>query len=90
MTEEALPGADRADVSQEPAGDVPAIDLPGEAVSEAMLEALLFVAERPLGRRELATLTGASTETVDARLGDLEVSLAGAASLWPPRPRPGS
>jgi segregation and condensation protein B len=77
MTEEALPGGDRADVSGQPAGGVPAIDLPGDAVSEAMLEALLFVAERPLGRRELATLTGASAETVDARLGDLEVSLAG-------------
>ena len=77
MTEEALPGVDRADESQEPAGDAPAIDLPGDAVSEAMLEALLFVAERPLGRRELATLTGASAETIDARLGDLEVTLAG-------------
>ena len=77
MTEEALPGVDRADESQEPAGDAPAIDLPGDAVSEAMLEALLFVAERPLGRREHATQTGASAETVDARLGDLEVTLAG-------------
>ncbi len=64
-----------------------------------MLEALLFVAERPLGRRELATLTGASAETVDARLGDLEVTLAGrgirllvdgAASPWPLRRRPAS
>jgi segregation and condensation protein B len=77
MTEEALTGVDRAVESPEPAGDAPAIDLPGDAVSEAMLEALLFVAERPLGRRELATLTGASAETIDARLGDLEVTLAG-------------
>jgi segregation and condensation protein B len=50
--------------------------LPGDEVTEAQLEAVLFVAERPLGRRELATLTGASTATIDARLGDLEVALA--------------
>ena len=48
---------------------------PGE-LSEAQLEALLFVAERPLGRREIATLAGVDRATVDARLGDLEVSLA--------------
>jgi len=51
--------------------------LPGDDLTESMLEALLFVAERPLGRRELATLTGASPETIDARLGDLEVTLGG-------------
>jgi len=45
-------------------------------LTEQALEALLFVAERPLSRRELATLSGADGETVDARLGDLEVSLA--------------
>ena len=55
----------------------PGGDLPGDDLTEAQLEALLFVAERPLSRRELATLTGAGTETVNARLGDLEVSLAG-------------
>jgi segregation and condensation protein B len=44
-------------------------------LSEAALEALLFVAERPLSRREIATLAGADRATVDARLGDLEVSL---------------
>ena len=47
-----------------------AIDL-----TEAVLEALLFVAERPLSRREIATLAGADRDAVDARLGDLEVSL---------------
>jgi segregation and condensation protein B len=52
------------------------VDLPGDDLTEAQLEALLFVAERPLGRRELATITGASSETIDARLGDLEVTLA--------------
>lgn len=46
-------------------------------LSEAALEALLFVAEKPLSRREIATLAGVDRATVDARLGDLEVSLAG-------------
>ncbi len=48
---------------------------PGE-LTEAQLEALLFVAERPLGRREIASLAGVDRATVDARLGDLEVALA--------------
>jgi segregation and condensation protein B len=48
----------------------PPIDL-----TESALEALLFVAERPLTRREIAGLAGVDRETVDARLGDLEVSL---------------
>ena len=47
---------------------------PGE-LSEAALEALLFVAERPLSRREIANLAGVPRDVVDARLGDLEVSL---------------
>jgi segregation and condensation protein B len=46
-------------------------------LTEAALEALLFVAERPLGRREIASVAGVDRATVDARLGDLEVSLAG-------------
>ena len=48
----------------------------GEQLSEAQLEALLFVAERPLTRREIAALAGVDRATVDARLGDLEVALA--------------
>ena len=44
-------------------------------LTEAALEALLFVAERPLSRREIAALAGTDRDTVDARLGDLEVSL---------------
>jgi len=51
-------------------GDRPPIEL-----TEAALEALLFVAERPLTRREIAALAGTDRATVDARLGDLEVSL---------------
>ncbi len=46
-------------------------------LTEAALEALLFVAERPLARREIAAIAGVDRATVDARLGDLEVSLAG-------------
>jgi segregation and condensation protein B len=47
---------------------------PGE-LSEAGLEALLFVAEKPLSRREIATIAGVDLATVDEQLGDLEVSL---------------
>lgn len=49
--------------------------LPGE-LTETQLEALLFVAERPLSRAEIAGLAGVERETVDARIGDLAVSLA--------------
>ncbi|HEY3524015.1 MAG TPA: SMC-Scp complex subunit ScpB [Candidatus Limnocylindrales bacterium] len=56
----------------------PGLEPPREGrLSEADLEALLFVAERPLSRREIATLAGVPRDVVDARLGDLEVSLAG-------------
>jgi segregation and condensation protein B len=49
---------------------------PGEAdLTVVEIEALLFVAERPLTRREIASLAGVAIETVDARLGDLEVEL---------------
>ena len=49
---------------------------PPAELSEAQLEALLFVAERPLTRREIAAVAGVDRATVDARLGDLEVTLA--------------
>lgn len=48
---------------------------PPRELTEAGLEALLFVAERPLTRREIATLAGVDRLAVDARLGDLEVAL---------------
>jgi len=41
------------------------------------LEALLFVAERPLARREIGTLCDLAKDAVDALLGDLEVALRG-------------
>ncbi len=49
--------------------------LPQLDLSEAALEALLFVAERPLSRREIGTIFAADRADVDDRLGDLEVSL---------------
>jgi segregation and condensation protein B len=54
----------------------PALPEAPAELSEAQLEALLFVAERPLTRREIATVAGVDRATVDARLGDLEVALA--------------
>jgi len=71
---------ERADESAEAAPEA-VLDIdtapPAERLSQVQLEALLFVAERPLSRREIATLAGVDRATVDARLGDLEVSLAG-------------
>jgi segregation and condensation protein B len=52
----------------------PADTSPGE-LTEAALEGLLFVAERPLSRREIAALAGVDRATVDVMLGDLEISL---------------
>ena len=70
-------GADpvEADVDTPP-GDLDGVadEGPGE-LTEGQLEALLFVAERPLSRREIATLARVDRATVDERLGDLEVSL---------------
>jgi segregation and condensation protein B len=61
----------------EPGAVVPADDTaPAGELTEVQLEALLFVAERPLSRREIGTLAGVDRATVDDRLGDLEVSLA--------------
>jgi segregation and condensation protein B len=48
---------------------------PPAELTEAQLEALLFVAERPLTRREIAAAAGVDRATVDDRLGDLEVTL---------------
>jgi segregation and condensation protein B len=54
--------------------DVLAPAPPGE-LTLAQLEALLFVAERPLTRREIAALAGVERDIVDGLLGDLEVAL---------------
>jgi len=69
--------ADQAALARlEAAGDGLTEEAPSPIeLTEAALEALLFVAERPLTRREIAALAVTDRETVDARLGDLEVSL---------------
>ena len=60
------------------ASGVAAAERPAPGVlTEAGLEALLFVAEKPLSRREIGSIAGVDAATVDARLGDLEVSLRG-------------
>lgn len=58
-----------------PPGEEPQAGPEAQAASIAEIEALLFVAERPLTRAELRTLTGLSRDEVDARLGDLEMQL---------------
>ena len=60
--------------ADQPPMDVLAPQPPGE-LTPAQLEALLFVAERALTRREIATLAGIDRDKVDTLLGDLEVSL---------------
>ena len=67
-------GAEAPDAADGPGATPEERPAPG-ALTEAMLEALLFVAERPLSRREIATLAGVERSIVDERLGDLEVSL---------------
>lgn len=46
-----------------------------EPIDVVALEALLFVAERPLTRREITSLAGIDRAAVDELLGDLEVAL---------------
>ncbi len=70
MTDELERPTDGPAPDRDPAADEPL------GLTEATLEALLFVAERPLGRREIAQLAGVDRATVDARIGDLEVTLA--------------
>jgi segregation and condensation protein B len=71
VTDESVDANDSAGLDERASLEDPA------ELTEAALEALLFVAERPLARREIATLAGVDRATVDARLGDLEVSLMG-------------
>jgi segregation and condensation protein B len=66
-------GTDPTDAMGDGAGT--GADRPPIELTESALEALLFVAERPLSRREIAALAGTDRATVDERLGDLEVSL---------------
>jgi segregation and condensation protein B len=53
----------------------PAIEREPHSVTVADIEALLFVAERPLSRAELRSLAQLSAEELDEQLGDLEMQL---------------
>ena len=78
MTAEAREGADLPEAPDSPESPDPTTAPeapPPIELTEAALEALLFVAEKPLTRREIGALAGTDRATVDARLGDLEVSL---------------
>lgn len=75
MTDETAHAIETADETAIAPTAVGAEDRSPIELTEAALEALLFVAERPLSRREIAGLAGTDRATVDARLGDLEVSL---------------
>jgi segregation and condensation protein B len=73
-------GASDAGASDAGASDIEqtgeaAADVVAGSLSEAQLEALLFVAEKPLSRRDIGRLAGVDAATVDERLGDLEVTL---------------
>ena len=75
MTDETLiavgPGPAEAEESLDGTIDRPT----PEELTVEQLEALLFVAERPLTRREIGSLARVERATVDALLGDLEVRL---------------
>ena len=77
-TDDVAPDASRPG-EPDPPDEVAAVTdeaAPAGELTEAQLEALLFVAERPLSRREIASLAGVDRATVDDRLGDLEVALS--------------
>jgi segregation and condensation protein B len=71
MTDEIETPTDLDERAAQPLDELAPLEL-----TETALEALLFVAERPLSRREIASLAGVDRDTVDQRLGDLEVTLA--------------
>lgn len=67
---------DTLDVTGEPLDDG-ALVPPGTAVTALELEALLFVAEKPLSRAEIGRICRLDAASVDNLLGDLEVALRG-------------
>ena len=64
------------DTAPEPADDG-ALVPPGSTITALELEALLFVAEKPLSRTEIGRICRLDAESVDNLLGDLEVVLRG-------------
>jgi len=68
---------DGPDVPGAPPSDDGALVEPGAPITALELEALLFVAEKPLSRAELGRICRLDAETVDNLLGDLEVALRG-------------
>ncbi len=75
VLEEGSVAAAGPDVPDEETGPDAPPPVIGE-LTETQLEALLFVAEKPLARAEIARLAGVDREAVDERLGDLEVTLS--------------
>lgn len=69
------PAAPESTAPASAATDSVAGTLEPAGLSLTTLESLLFVAERPLTRREIAALAGVEAAVVDALLGDLEVAL---------------
>lgn len=65
---------DDHEASDDPRNDESDEESRGASVSD--IEALLFVAEKPLSRAELRTLCRLGAEDIDERLGDLEMRLS--------------
>jgi segregation and condensation protein B len=65
---------DAAPAVEQAVGEEPPLSQP---IGVLELEALLFVAERPLSRREIGSITGLRMDALDGLLGDLEVALRG-------------
>jgi segregation and condensation protein B len=75
--EDGRPGAEAIETTGDERTALDAIEM-SDAIeaTEVGLEAVLFVAERPLSRREIGHLLGVDREAVDRLLGDLEVTLS--------------
>lgn len=78
LPEVLAPGAgDDAFEPGDETGDDGALVAPGTVITALELEALLFVAEKPLSRAELGRICRLDAASVDNLLGDLEVALRG-------------
>lgn len=70
-----VPEAVQVEITPDPADGGDGADEEQRGASVSDLEALLFVAEKPLSRAELRTVGRLTADEVDERLGDLEVQL---------------